>query len=59
MKVKTTAQRANAIDKVIYSVMFVESILISFSIKDEWYVPVMIGAMILLGLKITKRVWNG
>ena len=59
MKVKTTAQRANAIDKVIYSVMFVESILISLSIKDEWYVPVMIGAMILLGLKITKRVWNG
>ena len=59
MKAKTTAQRANAIDKVIYSVMFVESILISFSIKDEWYVPVMIGAMILLGLKITKRVWNG
>jgi len=59
VKVKTTAQRANAIDKVIYSVMFVESILISFSIKDEWYVPVMIGAMILLGLKITKRVWNG
>ena len=58
MKVKTTAQRANAIDKVIYSVMFVESILISFSIKDEWYVPVMIGAMILLGLKITKRMWN-
>jgi hypothetical protein len=38
--------------------MFVESILISFSIKDEWYVPVMIGAMILLGLKMTKRVWN-
>jgi len=58
VKVKTTAQRANAIDKVIYSVMFVESILISFSIKDEWYVPVMIGAMILLGLKITKRMWN-
>ena len=58
MKAKTTAQRANAIDKVIYSVMFVESILISFSIKDEWYVPVMIGAMILLGLKITKRMWN-
>ena len=59
MKAKIAAQRANAIDKVIYSVMFVESILISFSIKDEWYVPVMIGAMILLGLKITKRVWNG
>ena len=58
MKAKTTAQRANAIDKAIYSVMFVESILISFSIKDEWYVPVMIGAMILLGLKMTKRVWN-
>ena len=59
MKAKTTAQRTNAIDKAIYSVMCVESILISFSIKDEWYVPVMIGAMILLGLKITKRVWNG
>mgnify|MGYP003148448788 CR=1 FL=1 len=59
MKAKIAAQRANAIDKVIYSVMCVESILISFSIKDEWYVPVMIGAMILLGLKITKRVWNG
>jgi len=59
VKAKTTAQKVNAIDKVIYSVMFVESILISFSIKDEWYVPVMIGAMILLGLKITKRVWNG
>ena len=58
MKAKTTAQKVNAIDKAIYSVMFVESILISFSIKDEWYVPVMIGAMILLGLKITKRMSN-
>ena len=58
MKAKIAAQRANAIDKAIYSVMCVESILISFSIKDEWYVPVMIGAMILLGLKMTKRGWN-
>jgi|TARA_R100001143_G_scaffold60357_1_gene59785 hypothetical protein len=39
--------------------MFVESILISFSIKDEWYVPVMVGALIIIGLKMTKKVWNG
>ena len=59
MKAKITAQRANAIDKAIYSVMCVESILISFSIKDEWYVPVMVGALIIIGLKMTKKVWNG
>ena len=59
MKAKITAQRANAIDKAIYSVMFVESILISFSIKDEWYVPVMVGALVIIGLKMTKKVWNG
>ena len=34
MKTKTTAQKNDIIDKAIYSVMFVESILISFSIKD-------------------------
>jgi hypothetical protein len=38
--------------------MFVESILISFSIKDEWYVPVMVGALVIIGLKMTKKVWN-
>ena len=58
MKTKTTAQKLDIIDKAIYSVMFVESILISFSIKDEWYVPVMVGALIIIGLKITKKVWN-
>ena len=59
MKTKTTAQKVDIIDKAIYSVMFVESILISFSIKDEWYVPVMVGALIIIGLKMTKKVWNG
>ena len=58
MKTKTKAQKTDIIDKAIYSVMFVESILISFSIKDEWYVPVMVGALILIGLKMTKKVWN-
>ena len=59
MKTKTTAQKVDIIDKAIYSVMFVESILISFSIKDEWYVPVMVGALVIIGLKMTKKVWNG
>ena len=59
MKTKTTAQKLDIIDKAIYSVMFVESILISFSIKDEWYVPVMVGALVIIGLKMTKKVWNG
>jgi len=58
MKTKITTQKNNVIDWAIYSVMFVESVLISFSIKDEWYVPVMVGAMVLIGLKITKKVWN-
>ena len=59
MRTKTKAQKNDIIDKAIYSVMFVESILISFSIKDEWYVPVMVGALIIIGLKMTKKVWNG
>ena len=58
MKAKTTAQAINVIDKAIYSALFIESILISFSIKDEWYPTVLVGAMIVIGLKITRKVWN-
>ena len=44
--------------RLIQAAMIVESIIISFSIRHEMMAAVMIGALFVIGLKMTDRVWN-
>ena len=45
-------------DKAIVSAMFVESIIIAFSVKEDMYFPVALGALVVIGLRATKKVLN-
>ena len=45
-------------DSAIASDMFVESIIIAFSIREDMYFPVALGALVIIGLKATKKVLN-
>ena len=51
-------QQSNVLDKAIASAMFVESIIIAFSIREDMYFPVALGALVIIGLKATKKVLN-
>ena len=42
-------------DKAIVSAMFVESIIIAFSVKEDMYFPVALGALVVIGLRATKK----
>jgi|TARA_R100001163_G_C5005466_1_gene153154 hypothetical protein len=42
--------------KAIVSAMFIESIIIAFSIKEDMYLPVSLGALVVIGLRATKKV---
>ena len=44
------------LDKAIVSAMFIESIIIAFSIKEDMYLPVSLGALVVIGLRATKKV---
>ena len=43
-------------DSVIASAMFVESIIIAFSVREDMYFPVALGALVVIGLRATKKV---
>ena len=43
-------------DSAIASAMFVESIIIAFSVKEDMYFPVALGALVVIGLRATKKV---
>ena len=45
-------------DSAIASAMFVESIIIAFSIREDMYFPVALGALVIIRLKATKKVLN-
>ena len=45
-------------DSAIAAAMFVESIIIAFSIREDMYFPVALGALVIIGLKATKKVLN-
>jgi len=51
-------QNSGIIDKAIVSAMMIESIIIAFSIRDDMYLTVALGALVIIGLRATKKVLN-
>ena len=49
-------QTSSLIDKAIVSAMMIESIIIAFSIREDMFLSVAIGALIVIGLRATKKV---
>ena len=49
-------QNSTLIDKTIVSAMMVESIIIAFSIREDMFLSVAIGALVVIGLRATKKV---
>jgi hypothetical protein len=52
----TKTQNSGLIDKAIVSAMMIESIIIAFSIRDDMFLSVAIGALVVIGLRATKKV---
>ena len=51
-----TTQNSSLIDKAIVSDMMIESIIIAFSIRDDMFLSVALGALVVIGLRATKKV---
>jgi len=51
-----TTQNSSLIDKAIVSAMMIESIIIAFSIRDGMFLSVALGALVVIGLRATKKV---
>ena len=51
-------QTSSLIDKAIVSAMMIESIIIAFSIREDMFLSVAIGALIVIGLRATKKVMD-
>ena len=49
-------QTSSLIDKAIVSAMMIESIIIAFSIREDMFLSVAIGALVVIGLRATKKV---
>ena len=56
MKQIVKTNQSSALDKAIVSAMFVLSIVIAFSIKEDMHLPVSIAALVVIGLRATKKV---
>ena len=54
----TTKKQSDIIDKAIVSAMMIESIIIAFSIREDMFLTVAIGALVIIGLRSTKKVLN-
>ena len=54
----TVKKQSDIIDKAIVSAMMIESIIIAFSIKEDMYLTVALGALVVIGLRSTKKVLN-
>ena len=53
-----TTQNSSLIDKAIVSAMMIESIIIAFSIRDDMFLLVAMGALVVIGLRATKKVMD-
>ena len=53
-----TTQNSSLIDKAIVSAMMIESIIIAFSIRDDMLLSVALGALVVIGLRATKKVMD-
>ena len=51
-------QNSSLIDKAIGSPMRIEAIIIAFSIREDMFLSVAIGALIVIGLRATKKVMD-
>ena len=51
-------KQSDIIDKAIVSAMMIESIIIAFSIRDDMFLTVALGALVIIGLRATKKVLN-
>tara|TARA_R100000664_G_C2742481_1_gene130713 strand:- start:638 stop:817 length:180 start_codon:yes stop_codon:yes gene_type:complete len=56
MRKVATTQKSSALDKAIALAVFVLSIVIAFSIKEDMYLPVSLVALVVIGLRATKKV---
>ena len=54
----TTKKQSDIIDKAIVSAMMIESIIIAFSIREDMFLSVALGALVVIGLRATKKVLN-
>ena len=54
----TVKKQSDIVDKAIVSAMMIESIIIAFSIKEDMYLTVALGALVVIGLRSTKKVLN-
>ena len=51
-------KQSDIVDKAIVSAMMIESIIIAFSIREDMFLTVAIGALVIIGLRATKKVLN-
>ena len=56
MKRVANKNQSSALDKAIVSAMFVLSIVIAFSIQEDMHLPVSLAALVVIGLRATKKV---
>ena len=54
----TKKNQSDIVDKAIVSAMMIESIIIAFSIREDMFLTVALGALVIIGLKATKKVLN-
>ena len=54
----TVKKQSDIIDKAIVSAMMIESIIIAFSIREDMFLTVALGALVIIGLRATKKVLN-
>ncbi len=56
MKRAAKTNQSNILDKAIVAAMFVLSVIIAFSLKEDRMLPVSLGALVVIGLRATKKV---
>mgnify|MGYP003137344355 CR=1 FL=1 len=56
MKQVAKNQQSSALDKAIASALFVLSIVIAFSVREDMHLPVSLAALVVIGLRATKKV---
>ena len=54
----TKKNQSDIVDKAIVSAMMIESIIIAFSIREDMFLTVALGALVIIGLRATKKVLN-
>ena len=56
MKQVAKKTQSSILDKAIVSAVFVLSIIIAFSLREDMYLLVSLAALVVIGLRATKKV---